>query len=284
MIYCDSPTLEEWLAPPQPPLPQPTWTKLIVDGVMLSNSIEYGSWRRNPVCPIVCEACWSADCAMTGLARLVTLRDWILWLPGQAEDLDESWRDQLDRSHFLAQAVIMPQATWDGLHARFPNLPPADHYPPASRRGVAQLWLSEMPEAVRVRGLAELDDHLRRTALASDPLDLDPAREVIRSMIGWLNEAPGQSATGRIVRVQDAGGPANSFYFDGPPFPEWPAFIVGRDNSFVFDRGWVLLIGEADGPPDQQPLPAGTESRTVTPSAKAVRRAARPAPRRGPGR
>ena len=62
MFCCESPTLVEWHPPPhgnQPPL----WTKLIANGVMLSNSIEYANSRASPVYPIVCESCWcpSAD-------------------------------------------------------------------------------------------------------------------------------------------------------------------------------------------------------------------------------
>jgi hypothetical protein len=249
MIACNSPTLEQWLAPPQPSLPQPTRTKLIVDGVTLSNSIECVDWTRDPVEGMVCEGCWSAGCRTDGLLRVIALPDQVLWVRPHLDDLrsypghdEEWWRDQLEQRCYQGPAVVMPKATWNGLRARFPRLPAADRLPRATRRDLARLWLREMPEAVRAAELAGLDDHLRRTALASDPLDLEPAREVVRSLVDWLDEAPGQPINGRIVRAEEASSPVNAFYFDGPPFWEWPAFLIGRDSGFVFDQGWALLI------------------------------------------
>jgi hypothetical protein len=254
MIYCDSPTLEEWLEPYPDIQPPATWTKLTIDGVLLFNLIELVDWTTDPVEGLICEACPGSGCRMDGLVRLITLPEQVLWVRPYLDDpwhyrgYDEEsfWREELEQRIYPGQAIVMPKATWNGLRARFPGLPPADHFPRATRRDLGRLWLREMPEAVRVTDLAGLDDHLRRTALASDPLDLDPAREIIRSMIGWLNEAPGQPVAGRIIRVEEAGCPVNSFYFNGPPFWEWPAFLVGRENGFVFDRGWVLLTGGAN--------------------------------------
>jgi hypothetical protein len=186
---------------------------------------------------------------MNGLLRVIALPDQVLWVRPYLDDPrtypgydEEWWGDELEQRCYQGPAVVMPKATWNGLRARFPRLPAVERLPQATRRDLARLWLREMPEAVRVAELAGLDDHLRRMALASDPLDLEPAREVVRSLVGWLNEDPGRPINRRIVRVEEAGSAVNTFYFDGPPFWEWPAFLVGRDNSLVFDQGWALLI------------------------------------------
>jgi hypothetical protein len=244
MIYCDSFSLEQGIAPPQGDLPRPTWTKLIAQGMLLSNSIEYAHWTASPVEPIVCEGCWDATCARAGLARIVNLGDDLLWLPPRLRDIDEFWRDGLSEANFIRQPVVMPHATWERLRDKFPQLPHPLTYPRAVRRDLAGLWLGAIPEAVRVDELGQLEERLRHEVLASDPLDLEPAREVVRSMIGWLSENLDEPIVGRIVGTGDCGGLVNSLYFEGPSVSEWPAFVVGRDRAFVLERDWVFLTDE----------------------------------------
>jgi hypothetical protein len=198
MIYCESPTLEQWLAPPQDNLPRPTWTKMFAGGVMLSNSIECADWAASPVDPIVCEACWNPGCAMEGLARIVRIGDHLLWLPRRPRDIPESLPEWLNKAAFISEAVLMPAASWEELRNLFPKLPPTKSYPLAVRGDAATAWISEMPEAVRVGELGGLDARLRE-ALASDPLDLEPAREVVQRLVGWVHERPERPMKGQLV-------------------------------------------------------------------------------------
>jgi hypothetical protein len=80
-----------------------------------------------------------------------------------------------------------------------------------------------------------------REALASDPLDLEPAREVVQRLVSWVLQLPEQPVDGQFVASQDCGSAVNTFYFDGPTLPEWPAFVVGKDISFALGADMVFL-------------------------------------------
>src|SRR5262249_6629870 len=144
MIYCETLTLEEWIAPPQGDLPRPKWTKLIAGGFMLSNSIEYANWVADPIEPIVCEGCWNPGCSWAGLTRVVRVNDHLLWLRPSLNDIEASWREQLTETNFIRQAVLMPTTTWERLRRKFPELPASEDYPPPKRPEMAALWLGEM--------------------------------------------------------------------------------------------------------------------------------------------
>ena len=238
MIYCETPVLEEWIARPQEDFPRPTWTKLIANGLVLSNSIEYADWDAVPVEPMVCELCWAPGCARAGLARIVRLPRQLLWTRPNLGDIDEFWRDPLGEAQFIRDDVLIPERAWMGLHERVPLLPAANHFPRATRRHLAALWLSEMPAAVRVTDLDALGDRVWETALASDPLDLEPTREITRQLCAWLREAPDEPLSGCIVPATTSNG-INRIYFDGLPLPEWPAFALGPPNSPAFGRDLV---------------------------------------------
>ncbi len=143
----------------------------MADGVMLSNSIEFADWNARPIHPIVCESCWSAGCG-PAFAVIVRVADNLLWLPPSREEFPDLW------DTVISEAVLMPETTWESMRQRFPNMPAAESYPLATRRDFATLWLAEMPEVVRTLEIRRLES-LLGTALASDPLDLEPAREVI---------------------------------------------------------------------------------------------------------
>lgn len=240
MIYCDSPNLEEWLAPQQETFPQPTWTKLYADGILLSNSIEFANWIADPVEPIVCEACWNSACSRSGLARIVRIGNYLLWLPPRLSDIDGFWAKMLTDDNLIAQTVLMPIEVWNDLRKKFQHLPAAEHYGIASRADLGVLWLSEMPEAIRSRDLNAIDGRLRES-LASDPLDLGMAKEIIKSMVDWILQGPRLTANGRILRTQSSGHPINTIYFDGPEYAEWHAFLVECTLGFAFGKEWAFM-------------------------------------------
>lgn len=243
MIFCNSPILELWQAPPNVDFQHPPWTKLIAGGVVLSNSIERADWLADPVQAIVCDHCGLAMCARIGLARIVRLADYLLWLPPRLPDVPDRRRGGLSEMNLISATVMMRKATWDSLRERFPNLPASEYYPQAIRRDLGQVWLGEMPAAVRVKELNGLTRGLREV-LASNPLDLDRARELIQRTVGWVIQGLDEPVHGQVATVQECGGAINTFYFDGPPFSEWPAFVMGRDNSFVLGEDFVFIPDE----------------------------------------
>ena len=105
---------------------------------------------------------------------------------------------------------------------------------------MAALWLHEMPESIRVPEIEDLEPRLRK-ALASDPLDMIPAIEVIRGLAARIVREPHAPVDGRITSTEAVQGNVNTFYFDGPPFAEWAAFVIGRDDCYVLGSGFVFV-------------------------------------------
>jgi hypothetical protein len=239
MIYCESPTLERWVAPPQEDFPRPTWTRLIADGVLLSNAIEYLDWNANPIETLVCESCWSAGCSRAGLARIVRLADQVLWLPARLRDLNGFASGWLNETNVIQEAVLFPAAAWERLCESCQKVISANNCPPANRDDIGVLWVHEMPKEARVKDPSSIERCLR-AALASDPLDLDPAKEVVRNMVRWILEAPVEAVVGHLERAQGCRAAVNTFYFDGY---EWPSFAMRMEKGFTFGPEWVYTEG-----------------------------------------
>jgi hypothetical protein len=234
MIYCELPRLEQWIAPPQEDLPRPTWTKLIADGFVISNSLEYADWQARPVQPIVCESCWNAGCSQAGLANIVRLGDQLLWLPPRMRA-----NSRLSDVNLIQEPVLMPVATWEKLRKTTTNVPPATTFSSAAIGDLASLWLHEIPRDASIREIENITSWLR-TALASDPVDLDAARQIVASLVHWICSIPERIAEGRLLRKEDCGKAVNTFYFDGY---EWPSFLEGREHSLACGAEWIFIEG-----------------------------------------
>jgi hypothetical protein len=135
---------------------------------------------------------------------------------------------------------MFPAAVWEQLRETYPNMVSANRCPQATREDIAALWVHEMPEETRVKDPCDIEKCLR-SALASGPLDLDPAREVVRTMISWFLEAPEKAVDGNLVPIQECEAAINTFYFDGY---EWSAFAIGGEKRFAFGPNWVYIDGQ----------------------------------------
>jgi hypothetical protein len=237
MILCDSPVLERWSPPPQENLTRPTWTRLLVNGRILCNSLEEVRWGVQPVELMICEACWQPGCSPGNVARVVAFDEQLVFMRPAWESIDLNGWGFIGPQHLLPEAVLMPRSVWDGLCQRFPGLPPFEAWPRAVGQDLAALWLAEMPEAVRAQDLVELARQLR-LVLASDPAALETAVDTMRGLARWVAENPANPVAGRIVRMGGETGPLNTLYFDGPGFPEWQGFILGRAHAFAFGKEW----------------------------------------------
>ncbi len=250
MIFCDVPILKEWLAPPNPwaketgDYSRPTWTKLLAGDFLISNSIELAGWDSSPVQPIVCETCWEPGCGSYthGLAFIERVGDYLLWVPPTAADVSWTEPDRYRRSEFHQKSLLMPVKVWNDLRDRFPNLPVADFFPPPRMADLLNLWFDEMPEDVRVDSLETLTQRLQHEVIASDPLELDEARWYVAGLLAWMQTEPNAPVVGRFVRLQDSEGRLNSFFFEGPPFLEWQAFVVGQRRELVFGNQWIFQL------------------------------------------
>ena len=247
MIYCDSPTLETWRPPPNPPdypvAPlEEDWTKLIVGDVVLSNSTEYADWSSAPVWPIVCERCYAPHCGSSGLAHIVRLPDQVLWVRPTLDELDRDWRDVLGEQNLIQEPVVLPRHTWEDLTTRLPQLPRFDTLRRATRTHLARLWFDGAPaEREPVRDPELFRYFVEKHSIASDPMDQEEAVAIALSMIDWLTAGPSFPVNGRIVRRREFPGRINTIYFRVAPFGEWQAFAVWT-RTFVLDEEWVFMV------------------------------------------
>ena len=239
MIYCDSPTLEEWIAPSQEDFPRPKWTKLFAGDLMLSNSIEFADWHADPVQPIACELCWHPGCALTGLTRIVNVKDLLFWIRPNYEDFSAGW---VGEPNLIRDSVVIPTKAWDRLRCQCPALPSAASFPSPTREDLMNLWVDGMPKDVRTRSVEK--NEFWRTIIASDPLELSETRRAISELSTWVRSNPKTTAKGEVVQANTFAGKINSVFFEGPPFTEWIAFAIGEKVSFVFDNRWVFQSAE----------------------------------------
>ena len=240
MIYCDSPTLEEWVAPPQDDLPRPKWTKLLAGDLMLSNSVEFADWQADPVQPIACELCWHPGCAMAGLARIVNVKDLLVWVRPNWEDFSQSCYGWIGEQNLIRDSVVIPTKVWSDLRCQCPALPSATSFPTPRREDLINLWMSGMPKDVRVRSTGKLDEQFWQTIIAADPLELSETRRVVRELLDWVRANPKSPVEGEVIEATSFGGSLNSVFFEGPPFTEWIVFATAKKVSFVFDNRWVF--------------------------------------------
>ncbi|MAG92883.1 MAG: hypothetical protein CMJ48_03950 [Planctomycetaceae bacterium] len=249
MIYCNAPTFETWLAPPQEDFPRPTWTKLFANGQLLSNSIEYANWNADPTKLWVCEQCWSSGCSGSGLTRIVRLSSQVLWLRPRLEHIDTDW---LDESSFIPTPLLMPRRGWDQLSNEFSEVPAFEELQRPTKIDLFTLWIEEMPDDVRTLlphdglGIDNLSRTLRRNTLATDPLSFSDSVSVIERIVEAANEDPASQFEGDLLPIDKTTEPITSLFFDGPLVPEWRAFTT-PGHDLVIGNQWVLARHCSEG-------------------------------------
>jgi hypothetical protein len=132
MFVCAEPRLETW-SPDFSSSGQadPIWARLRCGGVELCNSLGWVDWLENPVQVQLCESCGTPFCADGGFVHISRLGDLILWTAPQDSPDPAAPHEALK----TLGAIAFPAAVWQTLGAL-----PADRYPPANHRAVAEAW------------------------------------------------------------------------------------------------------------------------------------------------
>ena len=243
-MICRTFSFEQGLAPPQEDLPRPVWTKLMVNGIEVTNSVEGAGWDQTPCELWVCEQCWSSSCSMLGLAIVARLENWLVCLPPCESDLEtlcELWRGE---SRFFPHVLLFEQPQWQAMREECGALPAFTSFPLLTRTQLLHLWLQQLPvevhEAPKLRHLEELMPLL----LASDPLSEEEAVRNITKLLVWANESPGSPAMGSMTMIDDYDGVLNILHFDGTPSPSWSCLTASGELGIVVDN---LLVFEVNG-------------------------------------
>jgi len=201
----------------------PDWTLVRCRGERLTNAINWLDWERRPVQLVLCEACGIDGCASGGYAHVSRLAGHVLWSPPHIdyEDDFEAQRYAASESIERHGAVAMPVALWEQVRGRFPSLPPADTFPPASRRDLP--WRR----------------HPRDEALAAYPDDLDRAFADIETVAAWLASEPDAPVEGELVRLEETDALIQLVFYERF---EWPAIArLGDAVAPIFGGELVLL-------------------------------------------
>lgn len=253
LIHCDSLEFETWLAPPQEDFPRPTWTKLFVNGQMISNSIEHADWQNDPMELTVCELCWNAGCTMHGFARIVRLDSQVLWLRSRKELLPEYVQEVFDNSRLIDAPLLMSKQMWDDLADQFAMVPAFEELNPPTQLDMLWLWVETIPTAIHhcmtlsPIDLTELPTLLQRNCLASDPLDLPESISAIQTLIDTATKMDEPMTSLSIDLLSSRSDETIKFYLDAKQFPEWKALTLSQ-SEFILGNSWVVSKKTADVP------------------------------------
>lgn len=209
------------------------WTKLLGDGIELSNCIERADWQAEPVFPFVCDECFSTACAAIGLAKIRRTSTQIVWLPPTS--ISRSWppKEELERRG-IQDTYLINRSDWDSHSLQCAELPPADSFPPTNYADLYRLWLQQRPVCAIERYENSFVRHLRANCIASHPLDFAEAVAVLEEFErGW--SASDLVFGGRLEPIAADPDPdaIQTFYFDGRDTPEFMAFTANRPHRLV---------------------------------------------------
>lgn len=150
MLVISDAKLVQWRPDLNGPAPaSPTWTKIQVGDLVLTNAAEAIHWTHKPAQLIVCERCGIPYCAQGNKATVTRLHDHLLITQPHSEP--EPWN--YERPHenetlpLLAQAksCLIPLERWLAWSEQLPSLPAAADFTPTTRRELAFAWLDETP-------------------------------------------------------------------------------------------------------------------------------------------
>src|SRR5258706_14532065 len=122
MIYCTDPIFKT--AKIGDEFRSAVVTELRTDESYLSNSLEYTAWQRDLVLPFICD-CLQPYCDTSGLARIVRMKDGLLWRQPTPQELSCAKLYEHEQSA-LKTPVFMPHATWERLRGACEKVPPTD--------------------------------------------------------------------------------------------------------------------------------------------------------------
>lgn len=241
-MICKAATFQRALAPPQEDFQRPVWTRVTVDGVLLTNSAEYAGWDQSPCELYVCESCWAPSCAMSNLANVACVGDWLVFYPPELSELP-SWTEGWGNpSNFLSKTLWFPPSLWDRMRGECESIPTASHFPIITRRGLVSLWLRQMPLGTHHPPGRDDLPKLKDLLLASDPLSESVALSRIDSILSWCDEAPGMEVAGQISQHEEFTGTVNTLHLDGQPSPEWHCFTSGNGLGLALGDDLLFLL------------------------------------------
>ncbi|QDU58091.1 hypothetical protein [Aeoliella mucimassa] len=241
-MICKTASFEQTLAPPQEDLPRPMWTRLNVDGIELTNSVEYAGWHETPSELSVCESCWSSCCAMQNLAVVARLGEWLACFPADLTALDAMRREIVSESNLFGHVLLFEPELWRSMQAECQALPAIDSFPGITRGQLLNLWLRQLPQALLNQPRPGDLRNRMESLLASDPLSESEAVQRIDKLLEWVNESPHSEVQGSVAKLGGHLSPLNTLHFDGHPSPAWTCCTATEPLGLVLDHSIVFEV------------------------------------------
>jgi hypothetical protein len=218
----------------------PTWTRLICDGVEIANSLEWADWLENPVQVILCETCGHEGCASSGYVHVSRLDHYVLWSAAQPKSDTEYANCNHEPPQIIRTrgALAIPAQVWNKWATTIRELPHADRLAPANRAAVADAWVLGPG-----RSTADLLGYLRGRLVGGDTLAKETALSLVERTLILLQTTGEVLFDQPLVNPTEAGAQVEKLYFDGPAELDWPAFaFAGTHRYIVLDHEHMIEI------------------------------------------
>lgn len=245
MHICTNTALEEW----RPNFSSsgqsdPKWIRAMVEGVALSNCLNWAEWDENPVQVILCDACGFKGCESGGYIHASNLRSTVLWTAPQLNDPDDWEQTHYETIYAVHKcgAVVIPPQEWQRWRTIVSELPAPDRLPPTNGRALADAWRMTPLGMTRVSELSRIVPMLEDRLLGADTLDNKTAITQMGRIVNWLEENLQNEVAGSLITPESGNVIVETLYFDGPREGDWPAFGLGSDNRIVLAFGKDLVF------------------------------------------
>ncbi|HMJ00744.1 MAG TPA: hypothetical protein VK488_12980 [Gaiellaceae bacterium] len=233
----------------------PDWTKLICDGVELSNAITWVEWfdEAEPAVQVqLCEACGIPGCQSGGYVHVSRLGNHVLWTHPHIDPSDSFASYQYRPSEAVSThgAVAFPIRQWNSWSEELAGLPPATEFARTMRRDLLSAWQSEAPLFGRWDSPDQLLSMARERAVAGEPSEPSDALESLDALVRWFREAPDDFVDGELVPFSAGERTGETLYFDVPDtfdrpvLREWTPLARREGRVTPLFGGELVLVPE----------------------------------------
>jgi hypothetical protein len=258
MLICETPKLVPW----QPSFKSsgqgnPNWTKLVCDGVELSNAITCIEWfdEDEPAVQVqLCEECGVAGCQSGGYVHVSRLGKHVLWTHPHVDPGDSFAAFQYRPSETIAAhgAVAFLVTQWNSWSEDLDGVPPASQFPGTTRRDLLSAWHSEAPLFGEWDSPEELVSLARERTVAGEPSEPSDALESLDVLVQWFYEAPHDIVDGELAPLGSGEWIVQTLYvdvpdtFDRPVLREWSPLARHNGRVTPLFGGKLVLVPEPE--------------------------------------
>lgn len=201
------------------------WVGLKHGEIDLTNNISAADWHTQPAAPWACWHCGQAWCCQHRLSRIVRTTDQMLWMAPYFSTYQYMPYRDIRKEQLFNHSLIIKRADWESVRNTVSLLPPFESFEQIIDHDVCHLWLQERPAYAVEPAWDSLSKHLRNNFIASDPLDLSDAVQIIESQLQCLQRPP-KHLTGTFRSIGDDASQYNTLYLDDPGGSEFVVFMT----------------------------------------------------------